>query len=203
MIDTTVCSPTATIKIVTYEPDGVARAHEHMGAVRPHDQLEVRYDGQNKELSSRADIAVLVLADKPAGVKPVPLAMEQVQYNQPVTLVGYGDDGLGGRGLRRSGTNEIASVEESGSTFLVGKPVLFRQPYRAKERVLVREKAAYSRKGDSGGPCLREKGGTLELVGIAKTYYGSSVELSEYTSVSFYGKWIRAEIARARQADTN
>ena len=59
--------------------------------------------------------------------------------------------------------------------------------------------------GDSGGPCLRERGKSLELVGIAKTYYGGdrSVEFSEYTSVYFYREWLRQEIASAAKADTD
>jgi hypothetical protein len=203
LLDATECARTATIKSVAYKADGAPLFGEYIGTVRSHEQLEVLYDGRNRELSSRADVAVLVLDRTPAGVKPVSLTTRQVQYSQPVVLVGYGDDGGGEQGQRRFGFNEVATIEESGATFLVGKPILFRQPYKAKQLVLMREKASYSRKGDSGGPCLREKGGRVELLGIAKTYYGDLVEFSECTSVFFYQGWIRAEIDRAAQVDTD
>lgn len=104
-------------------------------------------------------------------------------------------------GTRRFGFNDIASISESGATFLVGKPIQIQRPYKPKEALLVREEGSYSLKGDSGGPCLRERDGVMELVGIAKTRYGGHalVQFSEYTSISFYLEWLRREIAVAER----
>jgi hypothetical protein len=42
----------------------------------------------------------------------------------------------------------------------------------------------------------------MELVGIAKTHYGSQelVQFSEYTSTYFYLEWLRRQIATAERA---
>ncbi|KFE69917.1 hypothetical protein DB31_4959 [Hyalangium minutum] len=68
------------------------------------------------------------------------------------------------------------------------------------EPLLMRETASYALAGDSGGPCLRENGDALELVGIAKTSYRAPVEFSEYTSTYFYREWIREQLELARKA---
>jgi hypothetical protein len=88
---------------------------------------------------------------------------------------------------------------------LVGKPIEIRQPYKPKEVLLIRADASYSLAGDSGGPCLRERGGVMELVGIAKTHYGSQelVQFSEYTSTYFYLEWLRRQIASAERTTTD
>jgi len=150
---------------------------------------------------------VIALKEPLKGVKSIQLTAEQVRYTQPVTLVGFGKDMFraGVDGWRRFGFNEVASIEESGAAFLVGKPVRVRRPYKAKEMVLEREVASYSLEGDSGGPCLRSRGEAVELVGIAKTYYGGGqlVQFSEYTNVYFYREWLRQEIANSARADAN
>lgn len=207
VIDKTTCVRTATVKFVTYRPVGEPEDQSIPGTVRPHDQLKIAYNGDGKEISSNADIAAIVLKEAPQGVKPVRLATEPIRYTQPVTLVGYGAEKLGAKESqeRRFGFNEIASIAEDGATFLVGKSIEVRRPYKPKDILLVREDASYSLNGDSGGPCLREHRGTMELVGIAKTYYGGQelVQFSEYTSTYFYLKWLRQEIANAERRDAD
>ncbi len=207
-IDRTTCAQTATVKVVLYQPDGEPEKEEILGTVKPHERLEILYDDAGKEVSSTADLAMIVLSRSPQGIRPIRLATAQVRYAQPVTLVGYGDSGLkegSKKGERRFGSNEVASIAESGETFLVGKPIEVRRPYKPKELLLVREGASYSLKGDSGGPCLRERGGVMELVGIAKTLYGGQelVQFSEYTSTYFYLEWLRREIASMERVHTD
>lgn len=191
------------IKVVTYEHKVGPNIQVIPGNVKPHEDLLIVYDDEEKELSSNADIAVIALREPPQGVTPIRLATGPVRYTQPVTLVGYGRDmpEVGREGTRRFGSNEVASIAESGATFLVGKPIQIQRPYKPKEMLLVREEGSYSLKGDSGGPCLRERNGAMELVGLAKTRYGGHelVQFSEYTSTYFYLEWLRREIASAER----
>jgi hypothetical protein len=207
LIDKATCSQSATVEVVTYGSGQSVAREEYTGTVKPHPQIKVLYNAGNKEVESNADLAVIALKEPLKGVKPIQLAAEQVRYAQPVTLVGFGKDMVktGVDGWRRFGFNEVASIEESGAFFLVGKPVRVRRPYKTKEMVLEREVASYSLEGDSGGPCLRARGEAMELVGIAKTFYGGGelVQFSEYTSVYFYREWLRQEIARAEKKDTD
>jgi hypothetical protein len=190
---------------LSYRPAGDPEGQTLLGAVRPHEQLKILYNDEGKEIFSNADLAAIVLGQAPQGIKPIRLAAEPVRYTQPVTLVGYGAERLGMRAAekRRFGFNEIASIAENGATFLVGKPIQVRRPYKPKELLLVREDASYSLSGDSGGPCLRERRGAIELVGVAKTHYGGQelVQFSEYTSTHFYLEWLRREIASAERKD--
>lgn len=117
----------------------------------------------------------MIALDKvPPGVRPIRLARAEVRYAEAVTLVGFGESGVadGPRDARRYGFNEVATLSEDGATFIVGKPVEVRRPYKPKEILLVRQVASYSLEGDSGGPCLRESNRSMELIGIAKTHYG-------------------------------
>jgi hypothetical protein len=196
------------VKVLIYGPEGEPQKEEFTGTVKPHERLEILYDDAGKEMASTADLAMIVLSRSPQGIKPIRLATTPVRYAQPVTLVGYGEDGLregGKKGERRFGSNEVASIADSGETFLVGKPIEVRRPYKPKELLLVRQEASYSLKGDSGGPCLRERGSVTELVGIAKTLYGGQelVQFSEYTSTYFYLEWLRREIASMERAHTD
>ncbi len=206
-IDKTTCAPTATVKVVTYQPQDGPRIQVFTGGVNPHEQLKILYSADDKEVSSNADLAVIVLKNPPQGVKPIRLATAPIRYTQPVSVVGYGgaEPGVAGGGDRRFGFNEIASVAQDGATFLIGKPIQIRRPYTPKEMLLVREDASYSLNGDSGGPCLRERNGSMELVGIAKTRYGGHelVQFSEYTSTYFHLEWLRREIANAERKDTD
>ncbi|WP_224242951.1 trypsin-like serine protease [Hyalangium gracile] len=203
LIDKSTCARTASVRVLTYQAEGEPRNDDYTGVVAPHEQLRIVYNSANKELSSSADLALVVLGSSPRGVKPVRLATEQVRYAQPVTLVGFGRSQLEERLAqgRRFGSNEVATIAEDGATFMVGKPIQIRRPYKPKEVLMVREDASYSLAGDSGGPCLRERNGTLELVGIAKTHYGGQelVRFSEYTSTYFYLGWLRRQIANVER----
>lgn len=207
LIDKTTCARSATVKVVTYQPQDGPTIQVLTGRVSPHEQLKILYSAEDKEISSSADLAVIALKSPPQGVKPVRIATTPIRYTQPVSVVGYGGDepGVAGGGDRRFGLNEVASVAENGATFLIGKPIQIRRPYKPKELLLVREDASYSLNGDSGGPCLRERDGFMELVGIAKTRYGGHelVQFSEYTSTYFHLEWLRREIAKAERKDTD
>jgi hypothetical protein len=208
LIDSSTCLSTASVTAVTYmlPRDGSSKVLSETqvvtGVVRPHEDLKIIYNDQDQEVSSQSDLATILLERPIKNIQPAPLATRQARIKEPVVLAGYGQTQRGElpSKMRRFGMNEVATIEERGATFLVRKPILIRTPYTAKERLLIREKASYSLAGDSGGPCLRKRGGTFELVGIAKTVYGTDhlVEFSEYTSTYAYLDWLRAEIRRAK-----
>jgi hypothetical protein len=219
VVDASQCAKTATVTTVRYKPlTEEQRSHladdlqwpadvlPQTGRVRPHPEIKIRYasESDRQELSSNADLAVIILEQPLAGgLRAVPLANTRVRVAEPVISVGYGVTRLDATdgGARRLGTNEVASLEEtSGKTFRIAKPLLIPPTFSQGEPLLMRETASYALDGDSGGPCLRENGDTFELVGIAKTSYRAPVEFSEYTSTYFYREWIRQQLALARKA---
>lgn len=219
VVDASQCAKTATVTTVRYVPlteeqknslandlEWPVEESSETGRVRPHPDLKIRYahESDGREISSNADLAVIVLDQPLAGrLRAVPLSRTRVRVSEPVLSVGYGvtrPDATDG-GARRIGTNEVASLEETaGKTFRIAKPLLIPPTFSQGEPLLMREKASYALAGDSGGPCLRESGDTLELVGIAKTSYRAPVEFSEYTSTYFYREWIREQLELARKA---
>jgi hypothetical protein len=207
LIDKTSCASTATIKVLTYRPKEKPSPELVAGAIRPHEQLRILYNDQGRELVSQADLAVIALDKAPSGVMPLRLAKAGVRYAQAVTLVGFGaiEPAEPPEKERRYGFNEVATIAEDGATFLVGKPVEVRRPYKPKEIVMVRQEASYSLEGDSGGACLRESNGAMELVGIAKTHYGGGtlVQFSEYTSTLSYRAWLLQAIADVERRGTD
>jgi hypothetical protein len=219
VIDGSQCVKTATVTTVRYMPlteeerssladdrQWPVEVSSQTGRVRPHPELKIRYASRTdrRELASNADLAVIVL-DRPlaGGLRGIPLADTRVRVEEPVINVGYGatkPDAADG-GARRVGTNEVASLEETGGkTFRIAKPLLIPPAFSQGEPLLMRENASYALAGDSGGPCFRENGDSLELVGIAKTSYRVPVEFSEYTSTYFYREWIRQQLELARKA---
>src|SRR5690606_16174188 len=146
----------------------ISRDRVVTGSIRPHKDLKIIYDAQGEELSSQSDHSSIVLYRPIQNLISVLFVTRQVRIKEPLFLVGPGQTQRGEppSGERRFGMNEVATIETSGATFLVGKPILIRNPYTAKERLLIREKASYSLAGDSGGACLRKRGESFELVGI-------------------------------------
>ncbi|KFE68530.1 trypsin-like serine protease [Hyalangium minutum] len=207
LIDKTTCARTATIAVITYRPKEKPIGHVLSGAIRPNEKLRILYDDDGKELASQADLAVIALDKAPQGVTPIRMARAEVRYAEAVTLVGFGATEFAEqqRDQRRYGFNEVATLAEDGATFIVGKSIEVRRPYKPKERLLVRQEASYSLSGDSGGPCLRESDGAMELVGIAKTHYGGGdlVQFSEYTSTLFYRAWLLQAIADVERRETD
>jgi hypothetical protein len=50
---------------------------------------------------------------------------------------------------------------------------------------------------------LRERNGTLELVGIARSMHGPPLVLSVYTSTYKYLGWLRAKLKAVRSGELN
>ncbi|MBN1209838.1 MAG: trypsin-like serine protease, partial [Myxococcaceae bacterium] len=62
---------------------------------------------------------------------------------------------------------------------------------------------SYAANGDSGGPCLRERKGAMEVVGIAKSTHGPPLVLSVYTSTHKYLGWLREKIKAVESGDVD
>jgi hypothetical protein len=104
--------------------------------------------------------------------------------------------------VRRYGENEGASIREDGSTFFVGRQYEIESVYRGEKPGLMHVRGSYAEKGDSGGPCFRERKGVLELVGVAKSTLSPLVVLSSYTSVPKYLEWIRQRVTEVEARRT-
>jgi len=201
IIDRSQCAQVATVRVFRYKP---AKAFtSYAGAVRAHDELKILYDDAEDELWSRADLAVILLDEAVKGIQPVAWSErkeEQVKSGENVVLVGYGRQikEIASSGERRFGPNVVATRANDGTRFLVGTRIETMDPYTPNEDVLGRAKASYALPGDSGGPCLREREGTVRLIGIAKTDVGEGLkQFSEYTNVYAYREWLRSAITEA------
>jgi hypothetical protein len=150
------------------------------GEVQPHPELELRLDERGSVVSSRADLAAIVL-DKPVGhgLAGVPVADADVQGNEMLVMAGYARDSqqrFGGfmrvRYFRR---NKVQRLSPGG-------------------RVLYEQQGAFLYNGYMGGPCLREKGAEPVLVGIASV---DSDEQLSFTSTYVFRDWLATEMRRA------
>jgi hypothetical protein len=151
------------------------------GEVRPHPELELRLDERGAVVSSRADLAAIVL-DKPVehGLAGIPLADAEVQGNEMLVMAGYARDNqqrFGGfmrvRYFRR---NKVQRLSPGG-------------------RALYEQQGAFLYNGYMGGPCLREKeGAEPALVGIASV---DSDERLSFTSTYVFRDWLATEMRRA------
>jgi hypothetical protein len=209
----------STVEALRYDEDeqGATRAEvlgSYTGRVEPHGSLRILYKeietergAQTSAESSTADLAVIILEKPmPGEVTPVKLAEQPVWLKERVLMVGYGStsDMLRPmRPVRRYGENEVASVREDGATFYVGRQYEIEPMYRGEKPGLVRIKGSYAERGDSGGPCFRERKGKLELVGVARSTLSPPVVLSSYTSVPKYLNWIRQKVAEAEARGTD
>jgi hypothetical protein len=189
LFDSSACAMRAAITAVSYEPtkdplSPTQRFRHQEGWVRPHPQFKLRLDDQTSILSSNANLAVIFL-DQPLEVPspPISLAATEAQANEYLFMAGYGSGGhLGSiHGIRYFRRNKVTGISKS-----------------TREDVLYEQEGAYVYDGFNGGPCFRESGKGHSLVGI--TSMGSPRTLS-FTSVSFHGSWLRAELQRAAHKD--
>jgi secreted trypsin-like serine protease len=215
--DTSDCVQRVTVRTVLYHPDyelpregddvdWPAKKENHAGTVVPHPELRMVYTDQTSfvSLSNHADLAVIQLDDSLQGkLESVKLATQQVQVSDEIIMVGYGKTEQTGErmGERFYGQNKVSSLEEDGSKlFRVGRELRIPKTFK-KGKPFLQRKSPSVRTGDSGGPCLRENSGRMELVGIASEHFDSALEFSDYTNVLEYKEWIEAEIDRARKLD--
>jgi hypothetical protein len=187
VIDTVACAASATVETLLYKPmprgaqlpEG-AWKEAQPGTVRPHPDLRILLDSQNRVVSTHADLAIIVLS-KPLGPEfgALPLAHEEVETGESVVITGYGYDETSNSfgSDRRSCANKVTQrLEPTG------------------ERVLVEQPGRHLYRLDSGGPCLRVGLRAMTLVGVSSRSLGQG---ASFTSIHGYRDWLRAEIQRA------
>lgn len=184
-MDTSACAPHATVTTVLYVPgadknDPDMQVQTLTGQVHLHPDFHLLLDAQGAVVSSRADLAAILL-DEPVKTRLPYASLPDVesQAHETLVMVGYGHDKrLGGLyGMRYFRRNEVTRSQADGS-------------------FLYKQQGAYVYNGFSGGPCLRETGKVHWLAGIASI--GSDKELS-FTSTYFYRDWLRTELQRASE----
>lgn len=183
------CEKTAMVMTHMYVPasgedpaESFSRIYE--GTIRPHPRLELLFDGKGNVISSKANLAVLLL-DKPVkrNTPPVRIAEEEARIDETLTVVGFGPiEGDGLDGQRRFTQEKVVSLLDPASgRFLFGEPDL------------------HAYRGDTGGPCLRETAQGPLLVGISNR---GSEEEPTFTSLNPYRDWLREEIQHAETTDS-
>jgi len=197
IINSKSCAATASVTTVFYESTrsrgarrepaspltAAQRDETYSGKVQPHPELRITLferDGREQVVSSRADLATILLDDSVEGTFPeISLSESEAQRDESLFLVGYGldktEEGEGVAGFRRFGKNKVKDSD--------GELVIFEQP------------GAHTYQGDSGGPCLRELNKGHWLVGISSKGTG---KVSKFTSTHTYRAWLLEQLKTAR-----
>ena len=188
-VDGSECSKTAAVETTLYkpgssEPKPAWSSTTQGGVVHPHPELSVSVDGQGRVVSSRADLALIVL-NHPADpeVQPLALSNHEIGLNEVLTIVGSGYDETAEAydGERRASRNKVVEVLPAG-----GGLMRIEQP------------GGHHYLGDSGGPCVREGPQGAELVGISSRNLGEGeMVISTYG----YRDWLRGELQRVQSME--
>ena len=187
VIDSSTCAKTATVITTVYGPfedtkEKIASIRtSYSGGVHPHPDLHIILDAQGRVVSSKADLALVIL-DEPLEKRfqPIPLSDRDIQLNESIVIVGSGYDETTRvyDGERRSSTNKVVETLSSG-----------------EGRMRIRQPEGHHYRGDSGGPCLREGPRGAVLVGISARNLGEGEAI---TSTYSYRDWLRSQIQRAK-----
>lgn len=186
IIDGSKCAMSATIETVAYaatasDPERFtdSQSWRYDGKVRPHPNLEILLDEQGRQLSNKADLAVISL-DRPVKAPSLTahLPTSEISVNEPITVVGYGFDGKSDLilGLRRFGRMKVAKL---------AVPDL--------QGILFEQHGATAFTPGSGDSCLRQEESKAVLIGITTL---SSQEGPTLTSLYPHRDWLLSEVRR-------
>ena len=181
VIDSSACAASSTVTTVVYRPPRETDSDRRgtTGKILPHPALHIALGPQDEVLSSTADLAVILL-DEPLSdaSRPVPLAENEVELNDFVTIVGYGYDEIsdGFNGDRRFSKNKVMEFATPG-----------------QGRVLIEQPGRHTYHLDSGGPCLLEGPRGATLAGVSSRNLG---EGASFTSIVPYRNWLHAQLRR-------
>ncbi|WP_224242958.1 trypsin-like peptidase domain-containing protein [Hyalangium gracile] len=195
LIGPSACAESAFMRRVRYgtregwkstEQPASATIRHLKGTVRVHPAFRTELNEQGAVLSTRADLAIIVL-DSPEEepVERIPFPETEVRENEMLVMAGYGDDPRfrDQPELRYYRSNKVTKV-----------------PGSVDGRIRYEQQGAFVYNGYAGGPCFREDAGQRWLVGIAGV--GTEKELS-FTSTYFFRDWLRAELQRVATAGSS
>jgi hypothetical protein len=142
------------------------------------------------------DLALLELAESPAGVSPLPIYRRQFEQGRAITIVGYGDFGTPRTGFSRSDGRRRAVtnvVDDAGPRRLFA---VFDAPPAGSDLEGV------GGPGDSGGPAILEDEGGAWLAGVSSASMngkpGQYGVTDVFVRISTYARWIDEVIGAPR-----
>jgi hypothetical protein len=150
------------------------------GDILVHPRFQIVLDPRGAVVTSRADLALIrmerrVLPD----VRPVRFATTEAESGEVLSVVGYPCSDEGSLIALVRMFNKESVQAPTGEDRLVFGPM---------------DRAGY--KGDTGGPCLRETGRELELVGISQRGLGLT---PTFTRIAPYREWLEEQIRLASE----
>ena len=171
----------------------LARAKVHIGG-RAYGIRRAIAHPQWREMGPH-DIGLLELSEAVTGVSPLGLYEGRGEEGQVATLVGHGDTrtGRGGPwvsdGRARGARSRVVDVDAGRLVFRFDPPPEGEELGGAPGR------------GDSGGPALLHRGGTVYVAGVSSAGYdgangpGTYGAVDHFTRVSDHLDWIRSTLA--------
>ena len=189
-IDGSACAKRAEVTAIlhkaTSHPDIPGSTFwERTGTIKPHPEFESHLTLQGEVLTSRADLAVILLEQSvDLGLPTVSLADAEAKAGELLVMSSYGSD----PGLEQF----------YGSRYFRNGKVKSLKPEEG--RVLYEPAGAYFNTSYRGGPCLRELNKAQHLVGIVGL--GSDEEMS-FTSIYSYRSWLHEELRQVTTASPN
>jgi hypothetical protein len=210
-LDNSACEKTTTISAIAYSSPtrppysrnytGTVSVHPDFKAVLKKKRLRVppgavingiaadageHYVVVHTVQESQADLALISLEEDAEFLFPaVPPARTNIRPHEPVVVVGYGADAV---------KNRLVSFTDTQPTRRFGKNLITQ---RESEKFTIEAPGSLALPGDSGGPCFRENGHGLTLIGINSR--SSPGKKSTFTSTYHYLGWLDAEIQRVDQ----
>jgi len=185
LINRTSCAERAFVMTVVYgtvhDPHTAdMKVQAYAGTVRPHPGLELRFDAQSSVVTSRADLAVILLETPvESGTLHARLLDSEVETSEPFVTAGYGHDG---------------AVEQIfGQRYFRGNKVT-RASSPADERFSYAQQGVDVHAHHNGWSCFREDESGQWLVGVSSWASGGGASC---VSTFFHRDWLRAEVQHA------
>jgi hypothetical protein len=190
LITAMACAENAIVSAEIYRPTEEAperapsTGYSYKGKINPHPDLRVSLDKDEVVTSSKADLAIILL-NRPLEkeIQPFPFANTEVQAGELITVAGYGYDEL---------------LDVHGSSRRFSKNKVIKLPAPDNTIMLLQRPEGHIYRQDSGGPCLREAGSRIELVGISSRNLSAG---ETCISINNYKGWLLGEIQRAAKGN--
>jgi hypothetical protein len=191
------CEEQATVMAVLYakqetrgaDPQSTPGVWTQKGTVQVHPGYEFATDDVGGVIYSLMDLAAIHLEQPIEEVRvDGQLPTREVQPEETLTAVGYGQSPDGPPNNRYFGTNKVMDIH-----ITVGGDDVF--AFRGQD---AHGRGAHALRGDSGGPCFREdKKGNRWLTGIISTgKVVNGTRVSAFTSMFHHRTWLQEQLNR-------